>query len=341
MIMAGQNIQSSADQLVKVQEEYLYRSLLNPKPEIASKIRQLRIVYRIDPKQYSIQKRSLPYVVCGIFNPPYRRTENFAYTEHFIVDIDHIADKELSLSAIRERIQADPRVQLCFISPSEDGLKVMFRLSERCCDTGLFSLFYKEFVRKFTIQYQLDQIVDARTSDATRACFVSVDPNAYFNCFCEPVVLKDYIDIENPLQAMDLKSDLAREAKEAKKVLQEKENITHSADPDKEVMERIKATLNPKAANSTNRPPAYVPQLLNEIISDITKHIEETGLVVTEVVNIQYAKQIRVSLGLKKGEVNLFLGKRGFTVVKSTRCGTNTELNDLVAELIQSYLAML
>ena len=39
MIMAGSNIQSSADQLVKLQEEQLYRSIVNPKPEIESKIR--------------------------------------------------------------------------------------------------------------------------------------------------------------------------------------------------------------------------------------------------------------------------------------------------------------
>ncbi len=119
--MAGSNIQSSADQLAKLQEEQLYRSIVNPKPEIESKIRQLRIGYSLNPKQYAAQKRTLPYVVCGIFNPPYRRTENFAFTENFIIDIDHLSDKDYTLAEVRERIQADPRVLMCFASPSADG----------------------------------------------------------------------------------------------------------------------------------------------------------------------------------------------------------------------------
>ena len=338
MIMAGSNIQSSADQLVKLQEEQLYRSIVNPKPEIESKIRQLRIGYSLNPKQYAVQKRTLPYVVCGIFNPPYRRTENFAYTENFIIDIDHLSDKDYTLAEVRERIQADPRVLMCFASPSADGLKVMFRLSERCYDAGQFSIFYKEFLRRFSLQHKLDQVVDARTSDATRACFISVDKEAYFNFFCEAVNMTDYLDVNNPLQALDLKAQQSKEAKEVQKQQKEEGKTSHPADPDKEVMARIKAQLNPQAQQAAERMPVYVPQMLNDIIGDIKQHIEETGLVVTEIVNIQYAKQIRVQLGIKKAEVNLFCGKRGFTVVKSTRCGTNPELNEVVAELIQSYL---
>lgn len=58
----------------------------------------------------------------------------------------------------------------------------------------------------------------------------------------------------------------------------------------------------------------------------------------TEIINIQYGKKLRMSLGLKQAETNLFFGKRGFTVVVSPRCGTDSELNNVTADLIRSYI---
>ena len=89
MISAGINIIANADQLHKVPVKSVYDSLRNPRPNIVSAIRQLRIVREIDEKQYGALKRQLPYLVCGMFNPPYRKTENFAYAEYFMIDIDH------------------------------------------------------------------------------------------------------------------------------------------------------------------------------------------------------------------------------------------------------------
>ena len=174
MLLTGTNITGSADVLKKIPVDHLYHSLRNPKPEISAKIRQLRIVRRLDAKQYTALKRMLPYVVCGMFNPLYRRTENFAYIEYFIVDIDHLSDKGMNISEVRKRIEQDERTVLCFLSPGEDGLKVLFRLKERCYDAGVYFLFYKAFVRQFSLDCQLEQVVDARTCDVCRACFISV-----------------------------------------------------------------------------------------------------------------------------------------------------------------------
>ncbi len=338
MIMAGANIQSSADMLRKVQEDYLYHSLLHPKPEMAARLRQLRVAYRIDSKQYAVQKRSLPYVVCGIFNPPYRRTENFAYIENFIVDIDHLASKELSMADVRKRVQADSRVLLCFASPSEDGLKVMFRLSERCYDAGLFSIFYKEFLRQFSTQYGLEQVADSRTSDVTRACFISVDDEAYFNTLADPVYLTDFVDTSQPLDAFDKKAQQDKETHEAEQRQKAQEREERQPDPSKEVIDRIKQQLNPKVRPQAEKPPVFVPQQLTEIIDSLKAYIEETGLIVTEILSIQYGKKIRIKMGLKEAEINLFFGKRGFSVVKSPRCGTNDELNDVCAQLVQAFI---
>ena len=337
MIMAGANITSSGDVLKKVQEEYLIHSIKHPKPDLEARIRQLRIVYNIDRKQYSSLKRTLPYTVCGIFNPPYRRTENFAYIERFILDIDDLCAKGLSIDSVRNRISSDTRVMMCFSSPSEDGLKVMFALSEKCYDPAIFSVFYKDFIRKFSSSYGLEQVIDTRTSDVTRACFLSVDPEAYFNPAAEPVNLSAYIDTENPTEFFDL---VHRQAEEDLKTEQNTPQTEPDAakDPDRETMDRIKAILNPKIKQIQERKDIYVPQEVLSIISNLQSHLKSYGIETTETINIQYGKKLRMTLGNKSAEVNLFYGRRGYTVAISPRNGTDEELNEITADLIRVYI---
>ena len=336
MLLFGTNIQSAADELKKVQEEYLYNSLRNPKPTIAATIQQLRIVYSMDAKAYAQLKRRLPYFVCGQFNPPFRRKENFAYTESFILDFDHLSSKQLSMKTIRDNIVKDEQVMMCFTSPSEDGLKVMFRLKERCYDAGLYSIFYKAFAATFAMRHNLTQVTDSKTSDVARACFISIDPNAYFNPNSIPVDIKAYLDESNPDSLFKIKHEQDEHDKVIKK--SDDEQVSLPKDPDKDILTRIRQQLNPKAQLPIEQHPAYVPERLNEIIAELKLFIEETGLQVTEIINIQYAKKIRARLGQKEAEVNLFYGKRGFSVVISPRFGTNEELNELLADLIKAFL---
>ena len=336
MLLFGTNIQSAADELKKVQEEYLYNSLRNPKPTIAATIQQLRIVYSMDAKAYVQLKRRLPYFVCGQFNPPFRRKENFAYTESFILDFDHLSSKQLSMKTIRDNIVKDEQVMMCFTSPSEDGLKVMFRLKERCYDAGLYSIFYKAFAATFAMRHNLTQVTDSKTSDVARACFISIDPNAYFNPNSIPVDIKAYLDESNPDSLFNIKHEQDEHDKVTKK--SDDEQAPLPKDPDKDILTRIRQQLNPKAQLPVEQHPTYVPERLNEIIAELKLFIEETGLQVTEIINIQYAKKIRARLGQKEAEVNLFYGKRGFSVVISPRLGTNEELNELLADLIKAFL---
>lgn len=336
MLLFGTNIQSAADELKKVQEEYLYNSLRNPKPTIAATIQQLRIVYSMDTKAYAQLKRRLPYFVCGQFNPPFRRKENFAYTESFILDFDHLSSKQLSMKTIRDNIVKDEQVMMCFTSPSEDGLKVMFRLKERCYDAGLYSIFYKAFAATFAMRHNLTQVTDSKTSDVARACFISIDPNAYFNPNSIPVDIKAYLDESNPDSLFNIKHEQDEHDKVIKK--SDDEQVPLPKDPDEDILTRIRQQLNPKAQLPVEQHPAYVPERLNEIIAELKLFIEETGLQVTEIINIQYAKKIRARLGQKEAEVNLFYGKRGFSVVISPRLGTNEELNELLADLIKAFL---
>lgn len=333
MISIGANITSPADSLRKVQVKYVYDSLRNPREEIVSAIRQLRNVREIDVKQYGLLKRRLPYLVCGMFNPPYRRSENFAYTEYFILDIDHLSAKGFSLSELRKRLESDPRILLSFLSPSEDGLKIFFKLKERCYEKGIYAVFYKAFLEKFSIQYDLQQVLDTRTNDVTRACFISIDPEAYYNPDPEPIDMRAFVDLDNPYALFEQKRQQDKAAKESGV---SKVDSSTPSDPDKEAMDRIRRLLNPKVKQE--KPPIFVPKELDEILFSLKPYIEQTGVIVSEIINIQYGKKIRLKMGMKQAEVNLFFGKKGFSVVQSPRSGTDAELNRLMADLILDFI---
>lgn len=336
MLSVGVNLIMSSDTLKKVTVDYLYHSLRNPRPEIEARICQLRIIRDLDKKQYAKLKRQLPYIVCGMFNPPYRKTENFAYTEYFIVDIDNFSEKGLNLSTIRKQVEQDERVMLSFLSPSKDGLKLLFHLKERCYDAGIYSLFYKAFINEFSKQYHLEQVVDERTSDVCRACFVSIDPDAFYRPNVVSVDINSFLPVSDVTSMFDLKRNLEQQVKSAKLKEESGEKVR---DPDTEVMDRIKNLLQPKMQQKKlEKKEPYIPECLDDIIGDLKKYIEDTGIIVYEIVNIQYAKKIRCKMGSRLGEVNLFYGKRGFSVVQSPRSGTSTELNALLADLVTSYL---
>jgi hypothetical protein len=333
MIYAGTKITGNADKLNKIPIDYLFNSIKNPKPEIAARIRQLRIVRNIDRKKYSILKKELPYFVCGYFNPPFRRTENFAYIEYFVVDIDHITEKNMSVEDLRRRLEKDPNILMVFLSPGEDGLKVLFRLKERCYDHGLYSVFYKSFIGSFSKKYTIDQVVDAKTSDVCRACFISCDTEVFYNPDATLININDYLDITNPESLFDLKKQVQKEEKENTEKIKEEKLKT---DVDAAAIYKIKEIL--KMKPKVEKVPPYVPEQLNEIIEQLKAYIEESGLIVTGIYNISYGKKIVVKLGLRTGEINLFYGKKGYSVVESPRSGTNSELNRITADLINCFL---
>lgn len=335
MIQAGNNITAPGDNLQKINIEHLYHSIRHPKPEVQNKINQLRVVRSIDPKQYGLLKRQLPYFVCGIFNPSIRRTENFAYASYFVIDIDHVSEKGMEIDSLRKKIEADSRVLLSFVSPGEDGLKVMFRLNERCYDAGIFSLFYKVFLVRFSQQYNLEQVADSRTSDVTRACFISFDPHVYYNPQADSVDLKAIIDADNSYTFFQEKREMEKHEKENQTTVESEKNEKEDVDVD--VIRQIKTILQ-NAPKSVEKPPAYVPEQLNEIMADLKAYIEQTGVIIKEIINISYGKKIRARVGIKEAEVNLFYGKRGFSVVQSPRTGTTPEINQMLSDLVQAFL---
>lgn len=331
--MYGSNIASASDKLVKFEEKYLHSSLIHPKESIARSVEQLRVIYSVDGGKYSYLKKKLPYFVCGLFNPPYRNSANFAYTDSFILDFDHLSAKNLDIDSVRSKIQADERVVMCFCSPSEDGLKVLFHLKSPCYDKGIYSLFYKAFASSFATMVGLEQVIDSHTSDVARACFVSMDLKAYYNPDAAPVDIGLFVDPSNPLAMADLRrqqNDLAgAEPEEGQKGPRE---------PDDEVMAKIRKKLNPtaKAAPEKN---VTVPAKLRAVIAPLRDFLEDKGIVVNNIRDIQYGQQIEATIGTKSATLNLFFGKKGFTPIPSPKNGTDTQANELLQLAVNNFLS--
>lgn len=335
MLQTGKNIIQKDDPLVKIQVDQLYNSIRRPGHEMETKIRMLKALKTLDKKKYDLLKRELPYFVCGIFNPPFRRLENFGWINRFVVDIDHLTAKSLDPHLLKEKLAADTRIEMIFISPGGDGLKIMFRLSEKCFDYGKYSLFYKIFLREFSGFHNLSQVVDSRTSDVTRACFFSFDPEIYYNPHPEPVVMNSIIDFENPFEVSVAQKEMKEfedKQNECKADFGSEEAIING--PDDDILAQIRQTLNPNARQKRQKI-IYVPEELNSTVEIVRQKMSSLSISTDEVINIHYGKKFRFSLGLKKAEVNLFYGKRGFSVVISPRAGTDKELNNICGDLLK------
>lgn len=337
-LSTGKNIKAAGDPLQPMSVDELYRTLVHPQESLAAQIRQLQTVRFLDEKLYKEAKKTLPYLVCGSFNPNYRKIENFAYTDCFVLDLDNLMENGFTIEGVKQLIKADDRVALAFASPGGNGLKVMFCLKDRCYDSGIYSLFYKKFVLDFAIQHGLRSVVDMRTCDVARACFLSVDQDAYRNNEAISVDMNAIIDTGNLDALFAIKREIKEDAKSASQETKNEEALKDPKDPDAQVLARIRAKLSANERVERPRQPVYVPEELERAIDGIRQTVEDIGIEMKEVKDIQYGKKLMMRSSLRSAEVNVFFGHRGFSVVESPRRGTSPELNNLMCRIIKQHL---
>lgn len=331
MLMYGQQITKADEIMQKKAVEQLYQAISKPNEALRANIERLRIVQTIDLLKYRQLKTTLPYFVCGIFNKGVRRTENFAQISYFVVDFDHVKDKGYDLFDLQKKFAFDNRVVLMFVSPGNDGLKIMFKLSEPVFDAVKFKIFYKTFVAALSKQYNVEQILDAKTCDVTRACFLSYDENAIFNPEAELVNLSEYVDFQDFEQIRNIQKDLQSEKKEEKeRLVGEKQEVTE------DILQQIKKTLNPKAVKREKM--VYVPEELNLIMDGLSQTLDSHLIKIVSIENIQYGKKIKVAAIHIWAELNLFYGKKGFTVVRTAKTGSNVDLGEMAKMAMEQFL---
>ena len=127
--------------------------------------------------------------------------------------------------------------------------------------------------------------------------------------------------------------------KELKVEEKKKQASPHAAPVEKrlltdELLREIKLTLKP---NMRTKPAKiiHVPEELEGIIDNVHDSVKAHDILVKSVENIHYGKKIVFTFGVAKwAEINIFYGKRGFTVVKSPKRGRDEELEGVVYSIL-------
>lgn len=108
-------------------------------------------------------------------------------------------------------------------------------------------------------------------------------------------------------------------------------------DPDTDTLRRVKELLGTTKSKPSKVEP-FVLQQLDEIMDELKKYVEDTGVLLYEVKNIQYGKKLCFKMQQKLAEINLFYGKHGFSVVQSPKTGTSLDFNELITQLVNGFI---
>jgi hypothetical protein len=139
------------------------------------KIETYRHLLAEDKKKADNFKKTLPCVTFSGTFKEYRKDANLEqYSRVIVIDLDKIPPKKFNI--IRNDIQSSEYVLACFESPTSGRLKVLL-LSAK--DEKLHKQVFFELENFFKLQFGLE--VDTSGKNVSRLCFVSYDPNIYFN----------------------------------------------------------------------------------------------------------------------------------------------------------------
>jgi hypothetical protein len=342
MFMIGKQVTKANDQLHPIELQALYEQVrLNDGP-LAEKVKQLRTLKAMQPEAYRRAKTGLPYIVSAFFQPAVRKKENFAWAQHFILDIDHIRTIGATPEQLKRRIQIDDQVLMCFVSPGEDGLKLVFGLKEKIHDSAYYSAFYKLFAARFAARYGLEGLIDIVTHDVSRCCFLSVDPDVYYYPTANAVDANAILPIDQAhgwrTAQLEIKEVIDTSSQAANLSSENRNSKNPVAD---DVLQGIKAALYPKIqSGAKNKPEIIQPAELDRMLPSLAVALDGVGLKLAKAIPIQYGRQLQISTGTTWCEINLFYGKRGYRAVKTTKTGSDPKLADLAFQAVEHFVQL-
>jgi hypothetical protein len=297
------------------------------KGNLREEIRRLHNIRRLDVNAYRRAKTVLPFICGATFKGGIRKAENFEIIESFVLDFDNCAATVEDLQTLKEALVKRPDTWFCYISPSSKGLKAGFALQYPLREAKSYADFYKTFALQVARKLSLADKVDLNCHDVARVSFLSYDPEVYFNPEPQPVNPEQFVAPLFPLETIE---EALPQAEQVKPIDRAK------ATPDK--YQDILKVLNPKFQQAKEKPAPYVPEMLEHIKPLVQSVVGEQGIKVQEVTPIQFGLKFRFIHGLHLAELNIFYGKKGFSVVISPKRDTHPELNELVYKLIFTEL---
>lgn len=147
-----------------------------------------------DDKLYKQLKLKLPtYHLNGIFT---QRITNDNFLESsgiFLVDLDDLSGDIEQHKAV---VTAMPEVLFCFVSPSNEGLKIGIRIDPDAIKNDAdFKVVFKRVEAYFA---KVGYTIDPACKDVRRACFASYDPKIYINYDAEVFAVVDEVPEPTP-----------------------------------------------------------------------------------------------------------------------------------------------
>jgi hypothetical protein len=338
MLMAGKLVTRANDPLHPVDVVRVHRGIIDPAGLVADKVRQLRALRSVDPEAYRRAKTTLPYLVNALFSPAVRNRANFAYAEHFILDMDKIGLIGRHPEEMKSVLAKDERILLMFTSPGNDGLKLLFKLNERITDAGYYSTFYRIFAADFSRQHSLGGRIDTVTHDVSRCCFMSFDPAAHFRPDAIPVDPSVFTN-DSGMPAWTAAERAEAELAEAGKTEQAEAGMRS---PDAmplqgDIMQRIREKLLPSLQRKRPEKEFFQPAELLDALPGLSDALSAMDIRLEGERPIQYGRQLKLVAGKYWAEVNLFYGKGGFRAIPTTKTGSHPELAELGRAAVQSY----
>lgn len=315
--MGTQLVSSNSEILTPVSPDEIVKKIKTD-DSLRSRIEDLKRAKAIDTKAYRKLKTNLPYFVTSKFDGNIRKTDRFEYTQYWIIDLDECLLTPSGGQKLKEKIKQDPMTMMMFVSPGGEGLKVVFQLDTPCTSAQEHSLAYKSFATGYAEYLELEGIVDLKTSDVARACFLSYDPDVYYYPFPQCLEWRKYLPTNSVETAVT--------------------EVKATPVVDNTVISNIQQIINPQRVAKRNDRQVFQPAQLKEIEVDLLNIVSQQGIKVENIVPLNYGIKLIVSKNYQRGEVNIFYGKKGFLVVTSPKSGTSPELNQILYETVTNLL---
>lgn len=324
MLYFGTTIKEShLERLQPVTAGAVFQILTDPGSALADQTARIRRLRALDVQAYGAAKQGLPFVTGSAFTDGLRQKTYFERANYAVVDLDACFRTALERQRLGERIRQMCPPELLFTSPSGQGLKLFYRLEPPCFDAGQYTLFYRKFASHLAEHLQLNGIVDLRTCDVSRACFLCHDPEAVFDPTVPPLAWGGLLPAEAqrpepPSVPAVVASDLRA--------------------PDADTYRHLRQLVNPGRPARPPGPEPFVPERLREAEAMIRPCFSAGQIRLTEVLPIRYGLKLKFREGPHEAELNVFYGKRGFSVIRSPRSGTDPALNDAVYQQVFDLL---
>ena len=342
----GKNLTSQEEKLTPLTLADLYSMIRQPESALARQQSILRSILNIDAGKYRNLKKNLPYFVCGKFACGRRVADEFASTSSFVIDLDHFDSPDKTLQELKDELSQDERIALLFTSPSGTGLKMLFLLDQPCTDANVYAAFYRQFALEFAKEHDITRFVDYRTNDVARACFIASDPDCRINLTAQPVAMDQHVNLQNVDLFLSEDKQLTATCHELAVLQTDERNAQEKGtEPDKDTLQRIKAVLDTnrrkraeKEEKEREASMAYVPFEIRNIMDGLKTSVEETGIELYETKGIQYGVKLMFRTAVQQAEINVFYGKKGYSVVLSPKRGTSPQLGGMMRELVSDYI---